>query len=221
MTNYISLSHIQSLINRHAKEIMIAMAVLGLGVAGTFGYWFYRQQQEEAAQLAFVTCIEEFNGAQQNPAQWPTVSLAAMTGYRQHSGSSLAPYFMALEAQSLIGQGKLNEAITTLDRVIGAIAKNSPLYFIYSIQAARMKLDSNDDALKNSGLRDLDALAQNTKNKNRDEALYYLAQYYRSQKSFDRAQELLNQLIVAFPEGGLASSPWTILAQETLKEFAA
>lgn len=221
MTNYISLSHIQSLINRHTKEIMIAMGVLGLGVAGSFGYWYYRQQQEEAAQLAFVTCIEEFNIAQQNPAQWPTVSLAAMTGYRQHSGSSLAPYFLALEAQALIGQGKLHEAITTLDRVVGAIAKNSPLYFIYSIQAARMKLDSDDETLKNNGLRDLEALAQNTKNKNRDEALYYLAHYYMSQQSFDRARELLNQLIVAFPEGGLASSPWTVLAQDTLKEFAA
>jgi tetratricopeptide (TPR) repeat protein len=144
-----------------------------------------------------------------------------VTGYRQHSGSSLAPYFLALEVQSLIGQGKLNEAINSLDRVIGMISKNSPLYFTYAIQAARMKLDSDDESLKNNGLRDLEALAINLKNKNRDQALYYLAHYFAMQGSVDRAQELLNQLIVAFPEGGLASSPWTVLAQEKLKEYAA
>ncbi len=221
MTNYISLPYIQSFINRYTKEIMIAVGIIGLGVASTFGYWMYRSHQEEAAQIAFVTCIEEFNNAQHNPASWPTVALAAVTGYRQHSGSSLAPYFLALEVQSLIGQGKLSEAINSLDRVVGMIPKSSPLYFTYAIQAARMKLDSDDESLKNNGLRDLEALATNVKNKNRDQASYYLAEYLASHGSVDRAQELFNQLVVAFPEGGLASSPWAVLAQEKLKEYAA
>ena len=84
-----------------------------------------------------------------------------------------------------------------------------------------MKLDSEDDAVKNAGLHDLEALAINTKNKNRDQALYYLADYFALQGLHDREKEFLHQLVVAFPEGGLAASPWAALAQEKLKEFAA
>ena len=88
MTNYISLPYLQSFINRYTKGILIVVGIIGLSAAATFGYWLYRNHQEEAAQLAFVTCIQEFNGAQHDPALWPTVALAAVTGYRQHSGSS-------------------------------------------------------------------------------------------------------------------------------------
>lgn len=221
MTNYISFPYIQSFVNRYTKEIMIGIGIVSFAVAGGFGYWFYRNQQEEAAQIAFATCIEEFNAARSNPSLWPTLTLAAQTGYRQHNGSSLAPYFLALEAQSLVGQEKLSEAISLMDRVIGMISQRSPLYYLYAIQTARMKLDSEDTSIKNDGLKSLEALSQDTKNKNRDEALYYLANYCVSQGSLDRAKELFNQLVVAYPEGGLASSPWTVLAQEKLKEFAA
>jgi len=221
MTYSLSLSSIQSLFNRYSKELIITVGIILFGIAAAYGYWMYRNYQEEAAQRAFATCIEELNNAQHDQSLWPTVALAAMTGYRQHSNSSLAPYFLALEVQALLGQGKLDDAILSMDRVLGMISKNSPLYFSYAIQHARMKLDSDNETVKNAGLRDLEALAQNTKNKNRDQALYYLADHLALHGSFDRAKELLNQLIVAFPEGGLAASPWAALAQEKLKEYAA
>ena len=100
------------------------MCLVGLGIGVFYGYWVYRNNQEEAAQFALATCLEDMERASVDESSiWPTVALASETGYRQHSGSSLAPYFLALEAQSLVAQGKLSEAIASLDRVVGMIAK--------------------------------------------------------------------------------------------------
>jgi predicted negative regulator of RcsB-dependent stress response len=217
MLSFISVNSIQDYVKKHVKESLFAVALIAGAVAIGYGYWLYRVHQEEAAQAALSTCLEELKNAVRDETQWPNVNLASITGYRQHSNASLAPYFLAIEAQSLIAEGKLAEAITTLDRVLSAISKSSPLYYLYAIESAAIKMDSPDDTVKNTGLRDLEALAMNTKNKNRDQALFYLATHYENLSDFARAKEIFHNLVVSFPEGGQAASPWAALAQEKLQ----
>lgn len=220
MFSFSLINSVQASIKKHSKESLIALALLGVCLAGGYGYWVYRVQQEEAAQMALSTCLDELKNAFHDETQWPTVNLASVTGYRQHSNSSLAPYFLAIEAQSLIAEGKLSEAISTMDRILSMLSKNSPFYYLYALEAAALKLDGNDETIKNVGLRDLEALAMNTKNKNRDQALFYLATYYENQGNSERQKEILHNLVVSFPEGGVAASPWAALAQEKLQEHS-
>lgn len=221
MTKYLSFDHLYATFIRHTKEFIIGAALIGLCFAGAYAYWIYNNHQQQSAQVALATCLEEYNRAHEDSSVWPMVGLASSTGYRQHSSSSLAPYFLLIEAQSLLGQDKYEEAIQLLDKAIGMIPHHSPLYYLYAIQSARVKITSNDETIKNAGLNELEALSANEKNINRDEALYYLADHYEQQGSFERSKEIFHKLVVAFPEGGLAASPWALLAQEKIKKYSA
>lgn len=221
MKNLLSFSGFMSLMHHHLKEIIIGVGVACAAGVGIYGYMMYRISQEEQAQVVFVNCMDELKRAYEKPDSWPTAELASVTAYRQHSSSSLAPYFLALEVQALVAQGKLSEAITSLERVIGMLSTHSPFYSLYTLQLALMKLDSSDEAVHQEGLKAVEKIALDQKNKNRDQALYYLGEYYASQNNQERAKEFFHQLVVAYPEGGMAASPWASLAQKKLHTYSA
>src|ERR1700722_16795746 len=102
--DFLDINYLSSLMERHKRELSIGISVLVLMAGGGFYYYNYRISQQELAQKAFFVCIQEFERANKNVDLWPEAELAAVTGYRQHSGSSLAPYFLALQAQALVRQ---------------------------------------------------------------------------------------------------------------------
>ena len=221
MKNIVSFSTLTSLIQHHLKEVIIGIAIVCAAGVGVYGYIQYRISQEEQAQVVFSNCMDELRRSYGDPSLWPTAELASITAYRHHSGSALGPYFLALEVQTLLAQGKLSEAVTSLERVISMLPTRSPFYSLYTLQLALMKLDHSDEAMRQEGLKALEKIALDQKNIHRDQALYYLGEYYANQNNQERAKELFHQLVVAYPEGGLAASPWASLAQQKLHIYSA
>ena len=74
----------------------------------------------------------------QDPTLWPEVELAVKTGYYQHRSTSLAPYFLGLEADAFIAQNKMTDALEAIKeslksyalRLAGGINQSVPFAII-------------------------------------------------------------------------------------------
>lgn len=221
MANFdaISFAHIKKMVEKYYKEILIAAGCCGAVGVGIYFFMQRDVQMQERAQLAFAQTITETVHAQKDATLWPNVELAAKTGYRDYKSSSLAPYFLIVESQSLLFQGNDKQSLELMENGSKDISKSSPFYYIFKIKGARMKLDNNDSAVQKMGFTELKALAHDTANKQRDEALYYLGSYYNDQNDTMRAQEAWKDLITAYQEtSDGAMSPWATLALEKLKK---
>lgn len=185
------------------------------------GYHWHTNRVNAAAQQAFSSAMEHFSKAQSSKTDmWADVAAEFKMGYEQHSSSSLAPYFLAYQAQALLQQGNRHEAITVLETAIKDMSSSSPLFSIYKTQKALIKLDSEDGHMREHGLQELIALSQDTKNQHRDEALYYLGLHYMNSGNIAQAQIEWRTLVQAFPARGQSASIYADLAQSRLDQIA-
>ena len=189
--------------------------VLVAGVAW-YGYRWHSIGKEETAQKVLVDCLAQFDKAEQDKnADWASLQAIASVAYSQQKNTNAAPYLLALEAEALIHLDKKAEAIERMDKAINALSSSSPFYAIYKIKRALMKLDG-DQQLVQLGITELQELAQDTKNKNNDEAQFYLGLYYLSRNDLEQAKQAWQPLL-DFPQEGDGSSPWAMRAQEKMK----
>ena len=208
---------------RYIREIALALAIaLGAGV-GMFGYRYYTTSREQEAQLALAELMQEFRQGQYGRGfvDWTDLATRISLEYNQHSGSYLAPYFLVLQADALAKQGDKAEAVQMMDQALGALGKSSPLHYAYATKRALMQLDTEDAQEKNAGLEALTTLAHDTKNTDRDAALFYLGSYHWSQKDMDNAKKSWQELVATFEKAKPAAlSPWVELAKERLDQLA-
>lgn len=215
----LSLDDIVKIIREH-RIILGVIAGLALGSAGVFFYLqFSRIARNESAQMALAETFDEMNSAYHNPELWQEVEVAARTGLRQFKGADISPYFISVHVETLIQQNKLQEALELMQEMLTKITPQNPFYFVFKIKYARMKMDSTDKEVSNSGLQDLIALSEDPANKNYDEALYYLGNYYLNTGAPDQAVKAWKALVEReknVREGIV--SPWVTLAQHSLQE---
>jgi tetratricopeptide (TPR) repeat protein len=178
---------------RHRIKIIIIGVVVGGSVGAGIYTYFNRIRRQEMAQVAMSETLLEVQRAQRNPEAWQDVQLAAKTGYRQFSNTSLAPYFLMIEAEASLEQSKKEEGLMLLQETLKNLSMNSPLYFMVALKIARVKLDMDTEDVRNQGLKELEAIAYNTKNHQRDAALYYLGLYYE-QSNPQKAAEIWQEI---------------------------
>lgn len=213
-------NRIKDFVQDYYKEILIAGACI---IASGVGFYFFMQHQahkQGKAQLAFAQTLAEVKHGEKNADLWPNAELAAKTGHRTYKSSSLAPYFLTIESQVAERQGKIKEALVSLEEAVAAMGKNSPFYTVFKTKVSLMKLDSDDVALQTAGFNELESLAQDHSNKQRDEALYYLGEYYLNHNDTVRAKETWQKLVNEFPgTQDSAMSPWASVAVERAKQL--
>lgn len=206
---------VKNFVEEYYKALMIAGGCLVLASLGGYYFWHNHNIREEHAQLAFAQTLEEVRHGEKNSDVWPNALLAAKTGLRSFKESSLGPYFLALESQVEARQGNLQQSLEVLEQALQQMGKNSPVYTIFKLRAALIKLDHDDVAIQNTGFKELEELAYDTTNKQRDEALYYLGDYYMKKDDHERGykawQELMNNYQAT---ENSAASPWALLVAE-------
>ncbi len=208
-----SLNELIEYFNKYRTSIIsigaITVAAFGVGI-----YLYFSQiKQEESAQQALSEVLAEYNRAFESPELWQDVEIGTKTGHRQYPRSALAPFFLGLQSEALLQQNKQDEALALMKDMTAKLSKSSPLYYLYQIKLARITLHNDDKAIQKEGLEQLVQLAQNQKNPQQDEALYYLGLYYDSQDQKDKAQEVrqqLKQLQEQYKEKEVVS-PWALL----------
>jgi hypothetical protein len=206
--------------SKYGRYVLIVLIALGIILGLRMGYRWYDIKRNEAAQRAFSQAVAQFDHAQQATVDtWSEVAMAFKLGYEHHSSSSLAPYFLAFQAQALMRQGHHREALDLLDS-LEKQGVSTQFASLYTIQKALIKLDQEDATLQEQGLQELLAIVQDTKNPHRDEALYYLGFYYWSRGDLARAKAEWQLLVQLFPAHGQAGSAYAAQAQVRLNQIA-
>ncbi|HSW73629.1 MAG TPA: hypothetical protein VLG71_00575 [Candidatus Limnocylindria bacterium] len=198
--------------------VIIAGCLVVLGLCW-WGYSWYSAQKEKAAQQAFADCVQEYEQAQAGQVQWPKVEQLSKLSYDNHSGSNMAPYFLALQAEALLKQQKADEAIVVLDKVVSVMPSGSPVYALHATKRALVKLDRTEEAMHAAGLQELTTLAYDQNNNNRDMALYYLGLYHWIHNDLDKAKKEWFELLNLQKKEEGSPSPWAVLAQDKLRNI--
>lgn len=162
------------------KNTATVLIVLGL-LSGTFyAYKFYNFRKESSAHKVLQECVAEFENVKNGSGSFKDIEVAFDSGYKQHSGSKLAPYFLAFKSEALSAQGKIKEAIEVLDAALKNMSEKDDFYGTYKAKMALMQLDSADAGVKKEGLDALEKLSD------QDSSGQVIALYYLGLNSFDK-----------------------------------
>lgn len=204
---------------KYAKQTALAVLAAGIFAAGYYGHRWYRINQEQAAQQLFSHNVEEFERALEEGKKedWANVESLFKLGYDQYSHSALAPFFLIYQAQAMLKQGKGAQAFEAIDQAVHQMNTNSPLADLYKASIALMQIDSNDKAMQEKGITQLQALANTPLSTGYDIASYYLGLYYMSNNDEPKAKEIWQKLINSQKDQPkMGQSPWAKLAQQKL-----
>lgn len=155
---------------------MAFLAISALVSAGWFGYAWYNRSLEQAAYKDLALSIDGYIKVQHagsTPEKWTDVTRAFEVGAERHPSSKMHPYFLIYQADTLIAQGKLKEAIALMDKALLEIDRKQPLYTTFALKRALLKMDSDDASQQKQGREELELLSQDATNPMQDMALYY------------------------------------------------
>lgn len=203
---------------KRIRYVIGMVAALALCITGYFGYRWYSISRDEAAQKEFSTLITRYAQSKTSEQQ-DSLLVELGLAHDQYARSSMAPYFSAYEVDILLEQGKKMEALTALDSMINSLSSSNPLIYLYQTKRALLKFDLDDEAIAQEGLQELEQLAQNKKNKQRDLAQYYLGLYYFVNDQNQEAKKVWGDLV----EESFSSespSPWANQAKQKLEFMA-
>lgn len=205
----------QSLMLQFRTKVIVGfLAMSAMGVALWFAYNWYAVYQNKKTQVILAECIDEYQKAVgSSQSIWPEVALMNDLGYEQAQASSLKPYFLVIEAQALAHQGKIAEAIATLEQAEAKLSSNLPYKNYYLLTKALIQLDAQDASTKEQALFNLQELAHDNSNMFQDAALYFLAEYYSANNDFEKAQTE-RQLLVGGLDTVFKDSPWAAKVKE-------
>jgi len=197
---------------------MIAVGAIIFFVFLFYAYRWYAVSREKTVQKIFSEQVMEFNKAR-TPEQLEAMVIDCKSGHDQYASSHLAPYFTAYEVDALLKLGKKTEALASLDGLIASLSGSNPLIHVYKTKRALLKFDIDDVATQEAGLKELQQLAEDVKNNDRDLAQFYLGLHYYGADDLANAKKVWQDLI----ELSLDSknpSPWAEQAKQRLESLA-
>lgn len=207
--------------NDQAKWIQLSYVALGLLAVGALSFYSYRYyivSRESEAQRVFSHAYETFVAAQNEgtPTSWQAAENTLLTSYEKNKSSSVAPIFKAFQADTLLAQGKNNEAIAAMEVACNGFSTSSSLYPYFAVKYALMRIDHGNDAVRAEGLKSLIKLADKS-NKNRDNALYYLGSYYAAHGDEQNARASWNELVSIQTGAQDTWSTYAVMAQTKVR----
>jgi len=204
---------------KHQRIGLGVLAAVLLVGGGYFGYRWYMDYRDRAAQVDFSSCSQllqdvELSGA---PEGWTQLEQQATRGYRAHSSSSYAPYFKVLESHALRGMGNQSAAIAAMHEAYNVVSSSNPLVGLLRLRLVLMQLDSDDESGRTQALEQLKAFASEKGAANRDGALFFLGRVYWSRGDIDQARDVWRELVELYPTDDEGASAW---AREAAKVLA-
>jgi len=197
-----------TMVLQQTQYILAGAGVALVAVSLFLGYTVWMQQKDKSAQNDFGSLMMEYHAlVHEKSAERDELLEKFKQGYEKHSGSSLAPYFLAYQARILISQGKHAEALDMLNRVVTQYV-GSPLHTAFRMEKDLLALDYANEFEKQAALEDLIALSQDTNNSLKDSALFYLGRYYWATNQLEQARNTWQILVDEQRDEKIAPSPW-------------
>jgi len=198
---------------KNLRNFLIAAFFALVIIAAAFGYGWYLRIYNGDAQSALSESIELYRRAisEKSSVILDEAERAFAIGHEKYSGSCVAPFFLSFQAEILRRQRKHGQAITIMQNSLHKMSSNIPLYGMYAVKLALMKIDSPDQSVAKEGLNSLAMLAKDKKNSGRATALYHQGLIAFNSGDRASAEKSWNILIENF-----SSSAWSKVAQNKL-----
>ncbi|MBT4594435.1 hypothetical protein HOD08_00985 [bacterium] len=216
---------------RELVATLIATSILTLGVLGVLHYRYSRNVRAHRAlhdvrkiydsEIKSKDTRVDFSSVvfDTQEEKWKRVEEQAKEAYYQHKGSALAPMFLAMEAEASHKLGQAERAVELIELAEPKFSKKVRPY--YAVATALIKLDSNDKAEQEIGLKKLKKIALDKSNVAHDLALFRLGEHYYFDGEYDEARSWFGQLIVDYRVAEISErryeSPWVRKAREKMK----
>ncbi len=197
------------------KATLIGLGFLTLSVLGWFSFRWYKVYTGKKAQQVLGECLFEYQKAVDSVHPlWSEINLMNDLGYDQASGSSLQPFFLVMQAQSLARQQKIGQAVEHMQRAIDGLSSTSPYKNYFALTQSLMQLDASKKEERQKGFEQLQQLAQNADNQYGDAAQFHLGDYYYADNNFEQAKKTWQTLVAQ--KDVWQDSPWVNSAEEKL-----
>ena len=213
------------------KQILIAGGSMLLLAVLFVGYSMRQQGREERAHKAWVELYKDFVNApvdtNADPERatintfstandkWKATVHACEQAYNQHSGTHLAPYFLAVQADALLNQTPADKvgAVALLDRMLKNVGVPA-MRDTYLIKKALIELDIPEKEAQ--GVKTLTVLAGQESHFLQDYVLYQLGAYYWTKMKWLEVKNYWNMLLLKYSETATVPSVWASLVKEKL-----
>ena len=175
------------------------------------GYRYYREGVEERALHDFVVSMKYFNGTisdkpragvdgvtfSSEAQKWADIESTFREGFEANRAATISCMFQLFQAEALLQQGKIGDAIVLMRQAIGTIPARSVVDF-YRVKFALVLIDTGKDEDVQEGLGILESMGLNQHSAAQPQALFRLGEYYWVHKDFDRAKGYWQQLVGKF-----------------------
>ena len=209
----------KTLSDKITNYVFYAALVGAVAWGGYQLYGMYTRSKEQAAHAIFAEYTQEYERAlKAQEEDWTAIETLFKKGYEQHSGSRLAPYFLAYQAEALLKQNKKQEAFTALNMAVNAM-RASEIKPLYEIKRALLQLDMADQDTQNKGHEFLRKAANDPSNKYSDIAAYYLGLYSWTTNHPEQAKSIWEPLVAMgrIPDQK-KRSPWGALVEPKMQQ---
>ncbi len=190
--------------------IFVVAAMLTLGWVG---YSWHRKGVEQVAYKELAESIDAYARVMGDDTELLDSERAFAAGAEQHRSSVLYPFFLSFQADTVIRQGNLAQGAQLLEKAVNAMNQQHPLYYLYALKAALVKIDTKDAELEKQGRQEIDRLGSNNANPLKDMALYYKALDADTRDEHNLARSTYKEIIAH----GKKDSYWYQLADIKLK----
>jgi predicted negative regulator of RcsB-dependent stress response len=210
---------LDTLFYRYLKAILVIFVVFLL----FFGLYFGRKQwiswRDQAAQKSLAKMSKRLKKYQDGTLDTSgIIELHAKIAAEkeQFSQATIAPYFLALQAQVFVQEGKLDQAAETLK---SAIAMTENVIIKSQLETARALILL--DEAPEQGIVVLQDLIAHEENPLRDVAQFYLGRYYWTHDNVELALVIWKDFLQEQAGHGVSQSPFRPEAEQAVKSLNA
>lgn len=200
---------------KQAKANYQILIASGLGIAlvgsGIWGYVYYKNKVRAQAYKDFMVAMQYYEGAvkskkdkynsqnikffQSESDKWQQTEQVFRQDYEKYKNTEMAPVFLAFLSESLLNLGKVDQAVESLRSFIGQVSSKE-IKDCYTLKIALIKMDSKDAKIKEEGLNDLIAIANDDNNLSNEIALYFAGEYFWNQKNYNEVKNYWQRFLV-------------------------
>ena len=194
------------------KQFFMGVAVAAGLVCFSVGYYYYNHWVQVSAHRDLIAAMRYYDAPvgkgktvispeiiefASSEEKWKKVEETYKENLRKHRGAGIAPIFQSYVVESLIRQGKTDDARQELAEAMRKISSVQVRDF-FEVKLALLKIDSGKADLVQEGVADLKRIADSGKHAANELGLYYLGYFYWTRKDFVQVKNYWQQYMVKY-----------------------
>lgn len=214
------------------KDTVIAVVALSVALAGYGGYRWYKKSVQEKSFHHMTEVIESYKksldiakkvrssgqeiSAENDP--FIDIDLILQASQSASSGSSLSPIMLAYQAELTYEKTHDVDAARKLfAQASSKLSSGTFFHELFALKAACMGMDSADEKIKQQGIKELTALANDEKSFVYEQAVYTLGLHEFVAGNVEQAKALWMKIAHKETEDDMFVSPWAKKATQRVQ----